>query len=118
MDPVEQAVKRLMATVKCTVCGANYDGEKVTVLGHQEDIWFLSVACSKCRTQGLVAALVKKGAKGEVVIAASQETTHQEIALPEEANLPASAPITGDDVLDMHHFLDDFDGDFQRLFRR
>ena len=37
---------------------------------------------------------------------------------PLETSTPPtpSTPITSDDVLDMHLFLQDFNGDFQRLF--
>ncbi len=117
MDPLEQIVKRLMTTVKCTVCGSKYESDKVNVLGHQEELWFLTVTCSNCHTQGLVAALIKGAGESEPATA-SIAGVESDSASPEPKVTPEKAPakVTADDVLDMHSFLDGFDGDFRGLF--
>lgn len=115
MDPTEKMVKRLMTAVKCSACGSHYESDKVDVLGHQEELWFLSVTCGSCRSQGLVAALIKDARSGEPpeVVELSTDTSPAE----EVEERPADpSPVTGDYLLDMHDFLQDFDGDFQRLF--
>ncbi len=117
MDPLEQIVKRLMTTVKCTVCGSNYDGQDVNVLGHQEELWFLTVTCSRCHTRSLVAALVKGAGASEAV--AGSHAGAEPCGARTEVGDPAESPtakVTADDVLDMHSFLEGFDGDFRRLF--
>jgi hypothetical protein len=38
------------------------------------------------------------------------------ISETEEANLVSGPELTGNDVLDMHSFLEEFDGDFKKLF--
>ncbi len=101
----ERLIKRLMASMKCESCGQHYEVYNIDVLGHREDLWFLRVHCSACHTQCLVAAIVKESRMSEVV------TDLSEIELDKfKDNV-----IEIDDVLNMHNFLKDFDGNFSQL---
>ena len=103
----ETAIKRLVAAVKCAVCGQHYGVDNINVLAHHEDLWFLRVLCSACCTQFLVAAVIKEGRKPEVIT----DLTEAELDKFRNAGV-----LTADDILDMHDFLRDFDSDFSRLF--
>jgi len=100
-------IKRLMAEIKCSVCGQRYELDNIDVLGHHEDLWFLSVLCPACHAQCLVAAVIREGRVPEVT------TDLTEAELDRFRNV---SRVTTDDVLDMHNFLKDFDGDLFRLF--
>lgn len=102
----ERLIKKLMTSMKCEECGQNYESYNVDVLGHREDMWFLRVHCPTCHTQCLVAAVVKE----EKVLEEVNDLTDAEMG---EHN---HETIVVDDMLDMHNFLIDFDGDFSRLF--
>ena len=103
----ESLIKRFMTSIKCGVCGQYYEVDNVKVLGHQEDLWFLSVFCSACQTQCLVAAVVKEGKAPKV----TTDLTEAEWDKFKEMD-----ELTTDEVLDMHSFLKGFDGDFSQLF--
>lgn len=103
----ESLIKRLMASIKCRVCGRHYEVDNVNVLSHDQDLWFLSAICPACQTRCLIAAIVKEGRLPEVI------TDLTEAELDRFRN---AAKLTTDDVLDMHGFLNNFDGDFSRLF--
>ena len=103
----EKLIKKFMTSIKCSVCGQRYEVDNVKVLGHQEDLWFLSVFCSVCQTQCLVAAVIKEG-KAPTVI-----TDLTEAELDKFEKIDA---LTTDEVLDMHSFLKSFDGNFSQLF--
>ena len=105
----EKLIKRFMTSIKCSVCRQRYEVDNVKVLGHQEDLWFLSVFCSACQTQCLVAAVVKEGKAPKV-------TT--DLTEAEWDKFKKMDKLTADEVLDMHSFLKSFDGDFSRLFSR
>lgn len=116
MDPTEELVKRLMAAMNCSVCDSHYDREGVEVLGHQEDLWFLSVTCPRCHTQGLVAAMVREATPDEAFAAREASITARELDI--EAPSPRKQEqVDSDDLLNLHLFLEHFDGDFHRLFR-
>ena len=98
-----------MLSVKCAVCRQHYGKDDIKILGHQEDLWFLDVACSACHTRCLVAAAIKE----EMAPAVITDLTEPELEKFRNADV-----LTADEVLDMHRFLTDFDGNFSRLFGR
>ena len=104
----EGLIKRLMSSIKCGVCGQRYEVDDINVLGHQEDLWFLSALCPACHTRCLVAAVIREGKVPELI------TDLSEAELDRFRN---DVQLTADEMLDMHNFLKDFDGDFSRLFR-
>jgi len=103
----ERFIKKLMSTTKCSVCGEHYEINNIKVLGHEDDIWFLNAFCPSCRSQALVAAVVKKDK--------SLETT-TDLTKAESAKFTRASAISVDDILDLHNFLQYFDGDFAKLF--
>ncbi len=103
----EGLIKRLMTSLKCGVCGQGYEVANINVLGHNEDLWFLSAICPACHTRCLVAAVIKEGKVPEVI------TDLTEAELDKFKN---AGSLTDDEVLDMHNFLKGFDGNFSRLF--
>ncbi len=102
----ESLIKKLVASVKCSVCGQRYKASNVDVLGQEEDLWFLRISCPACDTQYLMAAIIGEDRAPEVV------TDLTEAELDRFKNMDSPKP---DDVLDMHNFLKDFDGNFARL---
>ncbi len=103
----EKLIKRFMTSIKCSVCQQRYQVDNVKVLGHQENLWFLSVFCSACQTQCLVAAVIKEGKAPKVTIDLTEAELDKFKKMDE---------LTADEMLDMHSFLKSFDGDFSRLF--
>ena len=97
----EKLIKRFMTSIKCSACGQRYEVNNVKVLDHQEDLWFLSVSCSACQTQCLVAAVIKESKAPEVITDLAEAEWDK---------------LTADEMLDMHSFLKGFDGDFSQLF--
>jgi hypothetical protein len=116
MNYPESLVRHLMRTVRCSVCEATYEPENVSVLGHQDELWFVSVRCASCQTQGLIAALVRDGAADEVSGATGAGAAEQS-ALPDADRPPHpdAGPITEAEVADMRDFLKTFDGSLGTL---
>ena len=105
----EGLIKRLMTSIKCSACGCYYDIDNISILGHRETLWFVKARCSSCHTQCLVAAVIKEDGVPEVIT---------DLAEAELDKFKDAGVLTVDEVLDMHIFLKDFDGDFSRLFRQ
>jgi len=103
----DKLIKRLMTSLKCDSCGQHYEVYNIDILGHREDMWFLRVFCPACHTQCLVAAVVKESRAPAVV----SDLTGIELKKFTDAGV-----IEVEDVLNMHVFLKDFDGDFSQLF--
>jgi hypothetical protein len=103
----ENFVKYLMSAVSCSVCGAPYDGANVQVLGRCDDLWFLNVYCPFCCSEGTVTAILEKGQVAKLI---------SDFAADDGAGLSEIEAIELDDVLGLHDFLEEFDGDFMNLF--
>jgi len=105
----ESIIKRLMSSVKCAVCEQCYEGNSIKIIGHQEDLWFLSVFCSACHSRFLVAAVIKEDMAPKVIT---------DLTEAEQGKFRNIDKLIANDVLDMHNFLKDFDGDLSQLFSR
>ena len=105
----ESLVKRLLTSMKCGACGQHYEEGDIDVIGHNEELWFLRIFCSSCHTKCLVAAIIREDKKAEVI------TDLTEAELDKFRHVDK---VRVDDVLDMHNFLKNFDGDFPRLFQK
>ena len=103
----ENLVKRLMTSTECAVCGRHYRVDDVSVLGHEGALWFLTVSCSACDAQYLVAAVIGEEGVPEAVT---------DLTEAEQDRFERVRVVTADEVLNMHEFLRSFDGDFYRLF--
>ena len=105
----ERFIKEVVASTigKCGACDHTYDSSSVSVLGHQDELWFLSVVCESCKSRGLVAALIKEQI---------QTPSISDLSDAEWSKLADMPKVDADDVLAMHHFLAGFDGNFKGLF--
>lgn len=99
-----QIVKILASFLRCGQCNGSITAEDIGLVDQKEDWWFFMVRCTGCGESRVVAALVR-------------EEDDQISEAPHEAEtVNSSAVVTSDEVLDVHEFLRDFDGDFKSLF--
>ena len=76
------------------------------VLGHDDDVWFVSAYCPTCSSHSLVAAVIKEGPLPDFITDLTDD---------EFDRFSETEEVTADDVLDIHSFLKEFDGDFSSL---
>ena len=105
----EGMIKKLISSIKCASCGEHYSEDDIDVIEHNEELWFLKVLCPACRTRCLVAAIIREGDKIEAV---------GDLTEAERERFRNMAGVGVDDVLDMHNFLKEFEGDLPRLLGR
>lgn len=103
----ERLIKKLISTVKCNVCGEHYEINNIEIMGHQDDTWYLNVFCPTCDRESFVAAIIKKEKAQEIIT----DLTEEEFIASAQDDL-----INSNDLLYLHSFLKDFDGDFSKLF--
>ena len=101
----ESFLKKLIANIECGACGELYESDNIRVLGHQEELWFLSAFCRACHTQALVAAVVRE--ETVKVVTDLKEAEHAKFA--------EMKPVSANEVLTMHEFLKDFTGDVSEM---
>lgn len=105
----ESLIKQLITSITCGSCGKNYDEDHIEIIEHKEEMWFLRVSCPSCKLKCLVAAIIREDGESEVVT---------DLTPDELEKFKNSEVISEDDLLDMHGFLRNFDGDFPHAFRQ
>lgn len=118
---LSQIVRYLKKTLPCNSCQANYDPANIEVLSTFDDQGLFSLKCPKCNNQLLVHITISDEERnlsepkstGTQMIRAHRaitETTEM------EHHTLSSHMISSNDVIDMHCFLGQFNGDFKQLF--
>lgn len=92
------------------------------MLSRKQDMWMMIVQCRDCQARSFVAALVgdatSTSPSGQLFdLAASEFGLEERFEIQDvtEHHESAAPALTIDDVIEMHQFLDDFDGDFKSL---
>ena len=104
----ERQLRKHVASRRCPLCRKGYKPENVRVAARTDDLWAVSVRCAACRRQQVYwLSMADLKFPDDAPVDPSPE---------EEAAFNAMPPVGTDEILDMHLFLNDFDGDFQSLF--
>jgi hypothetical protein len=124
MESSEHQIKRIVLDRmdRCGICHRSFEPEDVHVLSRKPDFWMMLVQCTDCHAKSFVAAVMKDGDPREARLALRQLTEQAEsgtVTIEAESGeelIEDVEPIDAHDVLDMHEFLESFDGDFNKLF--
>jgi hypothetical protein len=102
-DATSQAlIRQISARVTCGTCGHHFGARDIEPIGKRDNVWALRVNCRECHTKALVLAVVNQGTARQV---------HTDL-LPEDWDrFKDSPPITLDDVIATHEFIQDYSGD-------
>ena len=112
---------------RCVVCHRQYEIGDITSLQRKPGVWTLMIECEQCHSRNYLAAVTPDGDPEEAMLEVRSLTQqalreidrhaeHDDDQIQPEA--PDAGPrVTAEDVLEMHEFLRDFDGDFSTLFR-
>lgn len=112
---------------RCVVCHREYEVSDITSVQRKPGVWTLMVECEQCHSRNYIAAVTAEGSAEDAMLevrSLTQRAMRGEGRSTDEDNdeMVSEVPLAGDpvnagDVVDMHDFLKDFDGDFSALFR-
>jgi len=108
-DQLREIIKNVKTRLTCSSCNSNYLNEDIHVLNAIADKCVLLVNCKECGTPMLVTATVNQNK-----LSFSHDEVNQNKSKISEKAL-VEQEITCDDVLEIHGFLKDFDGDFETI---
>lgn len=114
----ERHIQQLLLTAvsRCSGCHGDYSLSDFAVIGHRDYIWMVTVICKACRRQGFITAIVEDERLEQPGATPLSAPAISDL-LPEEAREAGAPSVSTHDVLDIHEFLRDFDGNFATLFR-
>ncbi len=125
MDGQERIIRRLFMEQHCLQCGRPYEPDNMLVLARRSEVWMVMISCIDCTQKDTYVVKFPPQLQGRQRVTSYRLSKPPTTPMPEEPRpafpaLPETplpgALVTPDDVLDMHLFLQAFDGDFQRLF--
>ena len=122
MDTSDKQIKRIVLDrmERCSVCHRGFEPDDVHVLSRKSDMWMLMVSCGECQARNFVAAVIGDGDAEEAQLALrrlGEEHVRTRTDIEPEDEVVTGEPISVDDVIEIHQFLQGFDGDFKALFR-
>ena len=122
MDTSEKQIKRIVLDrmERCSVCHRGFEPDDVHVLSRKSDMWMLMVSCGECQARNFVAAVIGDGDAEEAQLALrrlGEEHVRTRTEIEPEDEGTTGDPVSVDDVIEIHQFLQGFDGDFKALFR-
>jgi hypothetical protein len=104
MNATSQAlIRQIVEHVTCAVCGHHYGKSDVQILGRREQVWAMKVQCRECRTKSLLLAVVND---------AGTRPVYTDLAPDEWERFRESPPVSVDDVIRAHEYLQGYEGDF------
>ena len=101
-------IQYLLAHTQCSGCGRSFSADDMHIRARRGRVWLAAVTCSHCGLQGLIMAAIRTGD-------ARDSESALEVDAEEMASFRERGPISSDEVLDLHCFLEQFRGDVRQL---
>ena len=98
----------------CPACSRAYAGSEMRLLAERDGLYFLDLDCASCGSQTVAIVTIELD-DAEASIADLSIVPHR--LPPADMAAPGAAPVSADEVLDMHEFLTAFEGSISHLFR-
>jgi hypothetical protein len=104
-----------LTSFTCPACGRRYRGSRMRLLAERDGLFFVDLDCSRCGSH-TVAIVTVELEESEITIEVGDIAFAQDALAHLGEELPdGAAPVTADDVLDMHQFLAAYSGDVSTL---
>jgi hypothetical protein len=100
-----------LSTFNCSACGRGYRPSQIRVLAQRDALFFVKLSCRACGTHSVAIVTV------EVDESETPQLNAGELRPALEHASDTESPVSGDYLLEIHQFLQEFDGDFRGLFR-
>jgi len=102
-----QQVLKLIGKMRCQSCGRRYRHQSFTLVQKWPDSWVLKTRCRHCEADSHVIVFMQLDANPDYPT---------DLCADEMEVANDWAPISSDDVLDIHTFLGAFEGGFEEIF--
>ena len=97
----------------CAACGAPYEPGRIRLLAERDGLFFVDLACTACASRAVAIVTVETDDDDE-----PRADPGDLVQLAAGDLLPVASPVSADDVLDMHRFLERFEGGTVALLSR
>jgi hypothetical protein len=103
----ERLIRRVIARFRCAQCHRQHSATDVAVMGRYEAVWIVGVDCDGCRQPDMFVVSMRRDSSYERITDLTEE---------EQDKFLAARSVDAKDVDHIRDFLQDFKGDFGRIF--
>jgi len=100
-DEIKNTIDHLKKTCKCPECSGLYRDQDINIIATTNIEGMMEMRCEKCHLSTLVTVIITPAA---LEIKEQNHRTHKS--------------ISNNDILDVKNFLNNFDGDFKKVFSK
>ena len=100
-NELKEVIKHIIKTVPCTQCSRRFNNEGFKVISLMNNDILFHINCGHCKNELLIH-----------VTLTDLDQRHHGLKI----NTHSAKTISHNDVLDIHNFLNQFKGDFRKLF--
>jgi len=114
-NQLKEILKNIKEKITCSKCECNFSSDDIYVLGAFGEKCVFMVSCRECETQMLVTATINENNMPSLgdLEKITDISTNKKV----QKNSMSDHGISCDDVLEVHTFLKDFDGNFKNLMK-
>lgn len=99
-------LKEIVARLRCVVCQHRFRASDAQIVGRRGNAWAMRVHCPMCHTQALVFAVLTEY---------TAQTLYSDLTPDEWNRFKDLPPISIDDVITFHRFIQSYTGDFSEI---
>jgi hypothetical protein len=112
LNDLTEVIRHIRREMVCPSCQKKYNIQNIHILASSKTECLIEMYCKYCKKTMLTDIVATpKGPNGKI---APEDRPKQEVPL---INQVLTNGISHNDVLDVHNFLENFDGDFKELFK-
>ena len=100
----------------CPYCDISFTQESVKLIREEDDYWVVKVSCTSCHQSAGIAIV---GIEYEEIGLKEPRNTpkHKEFSTVEQIKFSAKPPISVDDVINAHRFIQELGSDWMKYIR-
>ena len=118
-EQLQEIIKSIQTLMRCPNCGAHYNIGGISVLGQIDNTTCLvDLECDQCGMPVRVIANVAVHHRSKDLSEIQDKNLAEIQAKLEDSEISSNEKVNVDDVIELHRFLEKFNGDFKSLFKK
>ncbi len=106
LEQLKKAIKYLQANCPCINCGKKHRANDINIIASTKIEGLFEVHCSKCQSSSMISVMISK--------LAESDRPHRNLDLEAKQR----QKVSENDILDVKNFLNSFDGNFKKIFKK
>ncbi len=107
INEIQNAVKHLVKTSKCLNCAKQYEDKDINVLTTTQHEGLFELRCHSCNASTIVTVLMSP-----------ESELKERIVQNKNRSIKSHSTVSDNDILDIKNFLNNFDGNFKKIFTK